>query len=288
MSNNLFEVNKNHAIGIINAIVMEKNIEGFIYNFFNYYEYKKDCIINTNKKKYLTIENSLYRTNKHYDEENSLITLTDSEINHINDFLFQFELNKVYENAQSYFLNLYNSNINSFPNELNSFIEELIEKLNSNYFNAYNSGQIENLNSLNLQIMRLLVKERYENFKTLIERFSTSSLITNNKNNNSDWHLVFIEILRGNLIVKKLDKHSVSYHFKNKEFSTPSALGKEIAVILGKKENTIRPIVTSTINTGAQKDIFIKKKIVDIERLIKEYGNNMCEYFQKRYDDLVQ
>lgn len=103
----------------------------------------------------------------------------------------------------------------------------------------------------------------------------------------SDWHLVFIEIIKGNVLIKKESIYLINYSYCGKEVKSPSDLGKEIALQLNKKENSIRPIITDSLNGGASKNIFKKTNHKKMKELIEIHGDNMCDYFKEKYMKLI-
>ena len=116
---------------------------------------------------------------------------------------------------------------------------------------------------------------------------TNSSFAIIKKDKIKDWEYVFPEILNGNIQVNKINQYNFEYFYLDKKFKNPTELGNHLAKVLNKKENSIRPIVTSTINGGAQKDIFTKMNLTKINSLIKRFDNNMCLFFQERYDKLI-
>lgn len=100
------------------------------------------------------------------------------------------------------------------------------------------------------------------------------------------WHSVFIEIILGKINIVKKDNYSYKYFYENIEFKSPTEIGKKIAEKHRQKEDTIRPILTDSINGGKSKNIFIKNNLKKMNELIDLHGNKMCNYFKDKLEEL--
>lgn len=174
------------------------------------------------------------------------------------------------------------------------FLNELIIHINQQITISENDNKFNN-NILHDKLKYLsngykatidFINNLYNKSFNLTENTNLSSTIIK-KDKISDWHLVFPEILNGNIQVEKINNYKTKFIYLSKEFKNPTGLGNYLAKVLNKNESSIRTIITSTINGGAQKDIFTKENLDKINSFISKYDNNMCPYFQERYNKLI-
>lgn len=151
------------------------------------------------------------------------------------------------------FITIYNEVWNVYGHFLNNFEKCNFDLLNNTWFDLKNSNS------------------------------RSTSIKTNKK---PDWQFVFIEITKGNIQIEKINNFDTEYSYKEQKFENPSSLGNHIAKQLNKKEDSIRPIITSSIN-GGDKDIFSKKKLKVIKELIEENGDLMCPFFKDKLSKLI-
>lgn len=105
----------------------------------------------------------------------------------------------------------------------------------------------------------------------------------------SNWELIFIEIITKNIDVVEINNNVYDYFYVGKNYDNASDLGNHVASVLKKKKDTIRPIVTNSINGYGIKNIFIedRKKIKKMEKYIEKYGNSMSLHFQEKYNTIL-
>lgn len=184
--------------GSINTILVEKNIEGFIFSFF-------DKIIFSEKKGEIDLEYkseivrnsdifSMVRDVSLFDKLKNEITLTDKEIEYINSKYFENKLNSLYDYIENKLIQFHIKNKNSFRDELISYYNEIEKKLNKNHFILYNTGKIKNSSAINTEYFRVLTNQRFSLFKETI--LSLKSILTNHKTHNKE-ELVWMNIFRG-------------------------------------------------------------------------------------------
>lgn len=177
----IFEKSKNDLLGTVNilALVVEKNIEEFIFSFFNHYDIviengkpigklnpsiKKDIVFVNNKDFH-----TFYRDRKLFNEIDNEIILTHEEIEFINSGYFEKKINNVYEQIEKETLTFYFENKTTYKqNVIETFIE-LEKRINDNIYNDLNySGRISNFYELNISLFRQFVKNKYSLFNELI------------------------------------------------------------------------------------------------------------------------
>lgn len=138
------------------------------------------------------------------------------------------------------------------------------------------------------QDIRFFSSERpyNSNFDKLWKEYTGEPKTTSQPNKKRpNWELVFLEILKGNIIIEKnaTSRGSFIYKYEEEEFNTPTKLGDKIAEVLKLKKDTIRPILTDTINESGTKQIFTKGHKIAINTILKEVDNKMCVFFQEKF-----
>lgn len=183
--------------GSINTILVEKNIEGFIFSFFNKIivsekkgeidlDYKSEIIQNSDIF-------SMVRDVSLFDKLKNEITLTDKEVEYINSEYFENKLNSLYDDIENKLIKFHIENKNFFKDELINYYNEIERKVNENYFNLYNNGKIKNSSAINTKYFRVLTNQRFSLFKETI--LSLKSILTNQKTHNIE-ELVWMNVFR--------------------------------------------------------------------------------------------
>lgn len=287
----IFQISKNQLFGVINTLVVEKNIEGFIFSFFNHYDIvienskhigklnpsiKKDIVFVNNKDFY-----PFYRDSKLFNEIDNEIILTHEEIEFINSGYFETKVNILYEQIENETLKFYLENKTTYKqNVIETFIE-LEKKINdNNYYNPNYSGRISNFNKLKISSFRNYLNSKLSNYKILIKDFIEDQNIKNQKKNNEKlkdikenmWFRVGVKFANGEIY--ELNKQKLSF--------------RKISEILFDNPKYSNYISTSfSDSVDSDKNIFRNiEKMNAIYNYCQENNIKIHEYFIKKYQKL--
>ncbi|GEC78975.1 hypothetical protein [Flavobacterium aquatile] len=215
------------------------------------------------------------------------------KLNVLLDFdLFENDLNTYISNLESRFIGELENNITkpNFEIPLMQFLKKIQESINFLILLDLSKNRIKQL------VKEKFIKSYYRVIEILREKYFIlydKSFLVLEKNEKpkkeaklADWHCVFIEIILGKINIERVNVYSTTYIYNNIEFDNPTDIGKEIARNYKKKEDSLRPILTDSINGGLSKNIFVKKNLKKMNELIDVYGNNMCDYFKDIFDKL--
>ncbi|AMA49653.1 hypothetical protein [Flavobacterium covae] len=202
MSNKIFENDCLNLNSTINGLLTEKNIEGFIFNFFNKYENNVldinnlKCEIKLNKDYkseilYNSKSYSICRDSKLFDKIKNEIILRDDEIELINSSYFESKLDLLYKNISKKLTEFHIKNKELYNDEMIFFYDEILNRMKDNFYNSYNSGLIKNFNELNINYFRTLTKDRFTSFEKTIKLFRQSLEIIEPKNIDMNWINIF-------------------------------------------------------------------------------------------------
>ncbi len=100
------------------------------------------------------------------------------------------------------------------------------------------------------------------------------------------WHYIFIEIIKGNIIINKIDNFNTEFFYKQKKLRNVSDLGTYLAEILNIKKASCRPIVSASYN-GGTKEFFLNNNLKVMYELINEHGNQMCAFYSDKFNKLI-
>jgi hypothetical protein len=217
-------------------------------------------------------------------KENSVDYLKniDAKLNELTDIQFRIMLSQEVDKL---------FNIYKYLNEHNSKNKLILKMYTESYLSTYNI-----LENKYKPFIKEAFKQRYEFWTTRESSFYNENLWRAYRNESKSvvensnlrgWHYVFIAIIKGEINIVKKDNYSYKYFYENKEFESPSEIGNKIAEKLSRKENSIRPILTDSINGGKSKNIFIKDNLKKMNELIEIHGNEMCDFFKEKFEKLI-
>jgi hypothetical protein len=283
--NKIFEIHSKKANSIVNTLLTEKNIEGFIYSFFDYYnlvngqntynsDYKKEIIKNDNVIRQV-------RSCNLFDKENKEITLTDKEIDYINSEYFEKKLNTLFENIENELNKFHSENKKTFREELIEFYNNIENKLNNNNYDAYNFGRISNLDKINCGQFRNSVNSRLLSLKeNILERKN----ILENKINHNKENQIWINIF-------KTEKafNNFKYYLENKiidDYADLSYLYQKLS-----KENIINKMKHLEFNKWLFEKKLIKENVfneIESQNGFRSFKKSYSKHRESNYSEIFK
>ena len=297
-------------LGGIKLNLISRNVDNLQYNFdYEYLLSNLDLdVFNTELDKRVSLE------------ENKFIEIIDSNLAKMNTILFE-------KNLKQDVTDLLNSisNLKLLYSSSNEFDKIIINKYLSSYRNIYSSLETEYRPLINnkeifkstnrfksiesngigsfdwikafrpnpplvgnysdFMIQHLTDQMEFSNFK----KSKGLAVLGNSskKSKVSNWKNVAEFIFNGEIIVNKIPK-GYELYFNETKYDSPTALGYAIALVLNEKKDTIRPIITDSINdSGGGKNIFVKRNVKYLKAKLDKDSSKISAFFKTKIEVLV-